>query len=87
MAKDVLKDTLDKIENWGSKKDVPIFYGEIEENRATEVNWIQSDHSDWEKYLSILKSTESNLIFGWTLPVTIWVSLVFHSISIKAIVP
>jgi hypothetical protein len=62
MAKDILKDTLDKIEGWCSQNNVSIFYGEIDENKATEVNWMPSDNSDWEKYLTVLKNAESRIL-------------------------
>ncbi len=62
MAKDILKDTLDKIEGWCSQNNVSIFYGEIDENKATEVNWMSSDNSDWEKYLNVLKNTEPRIL-------------------------
>jgi hypothetical protein len=62
MAKDVLKDALDKIESWCTQNNVAIFYGEIDENKATEINWMASESSDWEKYLNVLKNTQPKIL-------------------------
>ena len=62
MATDILKGILDKIEGWCSQNDISIFYGEIDENKATEVTWMSPNNSDWEKYLNVLKNIESKIL-------------------------
>lgn len=62
MIKDNLKETLSKIETWCSQNDISIFYGSIDKNKATKVNWERSGKDDWEKYLNVLKKAGSGIL-------------------------
>ena len=62
MNTDALRDNRTVIENWCKDNDISIFYGTIDENAATEVSWTGIINTDWEKYLAILKRTNTKIL-------------------------
>lgn len=62
LEKDQLKELLEKVENWCAQNIVSIFYGEIDDNKTTEVSWNQRGNSDWKSYLQVLKDTGSKVL-------------------------
>jgi len=68
MNKEKIRKTLISIENWCKDNEISIFYGSINNNTFTKVEWTKTTENAWKEYLLTLIKTSSKLIIIDIIP-------------------